>query len=158
MQKFIIIVVLLVGFGYWYNLPASIPSATLDQYQGERRINTAVPVGGSCSESRCLIVYVAPWCSSCRKLTPTIDELAKELKSEGIPVSIVVGHDSLDKVKAYAKKYSEPIYEDARGDYFQALETRGVPFFATTDSKGKIKSSLSGGFDSIDRMREELEL
>ena len=158
MQKFIIIVALLVGFGYWYNLPGSLPTITLDQYQGERRINTAVSVGGNCAEGKCLTVYVAPWCSSCRKLTPTIDELAKELKSEGIGVSIVVGHDSLDKVKAYAKKYSQPIYEDARGDYFRALETRGVPYFATTNSKGKIKSSLSGGYDSVDRMREALEL
>jgi len=159
MQKLLIGAgLLLVAAGYWLNRPAEMPSSVLDQYRGERRITQSARVGGNCPEHRCLVVYVAPWCSSCKVLTPTINSLARELKSEGVPVAIVIGHDKLAAVKAYAKDYSEPIYDDSGGEFYRAIGIRGVPFFAITDSNGKIKTTYSGGYSNVAKMRTALKI
>jgi len=156
MQKLLIVGVLLVLVGYWLNRPSEMPVSYLDRYQGERRIDSGSMVGGVCATERCLTVYVAPWCPSCNKLTPVIDQMAQDLREEGISVAVIVGNDNLGDVKAYARKYSVPVYEDANGSFYQSVGVKAVPYFAVTNRKGKIINTMLGGYSSVARMREKL--
>lgn len=158
MKKLVLIGLGLVLLGYWLNRPADMPVSFLDRYQGAKRIDKSSMVGGACLTERCLTVYVAPWCPACKQLTPVIDDLAKELKEEGISVAIIVGNDSLPKVQAYAKKYSTPVYEDALGTYYRAIGVKAVPYFAVTNRKGKIVNTMLGGYLSVASMRSQLEI
>jgi len=47
-----------------------------------------------------------------------------------LPVSIVIGDDSLAEVQRYAQKYTETIYEDASGDFYHSVGVRGVLFLS----------------------------
>ncbi len=156
MKKLLVAGLCLVLVGYWMNRPKDMPVGFLDRYEGERRIDKASMVGGVCSTDRCLTIYVAPWCPYCTQLTPVIDQMARDLQSEGVSVALIVGSDSLGKVKAYAKKYSVPVYEDANGDYYRSIGVTAVPYFAVTNASGKIVETMLGGYTSVASMRQEL--
>ena len=158
MKKFVFILLGLCLIGWWSDRPKDMPSAQLASYKNARPSGESASVGGECDSDKCLVVYVAPWCSSCKRLTPTINDLVEELESEGISAKIVVGKDSMNEVLDYSKRFNSTILEDSSGRFFSALPARGVPYFAVANQNGKIISELSGGYKAVSDMRAMLDI
>jgi thiol-disulfide isomerase/thioredoxin len=144
--------------GWFINQPGDMPQAQLDQYAQAQLLKPSVDVGGPCQQDKCLIVYVAPWCPSCKSLTPMINDLFGDLTAEGISTSIVIGKDSMTKVLAYSREYTSSILVDASGDYFRKIGAEGVPYFAVTNRAGKRINTMSGGYRSVREMRAQLDI
>lgn len=144
--------------GWLINLPDDMPKASLNQYQSARLIGKYVDVGGACKQDKCLLVYVAPWCPSCKSLTPMINNLVSSVNDDGIQATVVIGNDDMREVLDYSKRYDAPILADASGAFFDQIGAKGVPYFVVTDSAGKRISEMSGGFHSAEKMRAQLDL
>ncbi len=152
-------ILLVIGlFGWFMNLPEDMPHAQLTRYDNARLVDEYIDVGGECENDKCLIVYVAPWCPSCKSLTPMINDLVSELGRDGISSKVVIGKDSMDNVLDYSKRYDMAILADANGRFFSRLGAKGVPYFAVTDGSGKRVSEMSGGYKSVDQMRAQLDI
>jgi thiol-disulfide isomerase/thioredoxin len=109
-----------------------------------------------CASDKCLVIYLAPWCPSCQKITPTIIALSEELKKEGISMSVIVGQDDLEVVSQYGSKFPFPIFTDVDGSYYRELGINGVPYFAVTDVEGHIGEDLYGGYARVADLRKKL--
>ena len=158
MKKIIFILLGLCFIGWWSDLPKNMPNAQLASYKNAQPSGEYASVGGECDSDKCLVVYVAPWCSSCKRLTPMINSLVEELESEGVSAKIVVGKDSMKAVMDYSKRFDSTILEDSSGRFFNALPTRGVPYFVVANESGKIVSDLSGGYRTVRDMRAVLDI
>ncbi|WP_087017378.1 peroxiredoxin family protein [Thaumasiovibrio subtropicus] len=113
---------------------------------------------GVCSQPKCVVVYVAPWCPHCHNRRPTIISLVHALRQEGIPVEVVIGKDSITEVREYARKYPFPVSYDAGGDRYRNMRVPGVPYFRVINASGKSIKSLSGGFNSVGQLRAALKV
>jgi thiol-disulfide isomerase/thioredoxin len=154
-----IAVLVSVGILAWFiSLPDKLPQAQLDRYSNARLLEKYVEVGGACEHDKCLIVYVAPWCPSCKLLTPMINKLVSDLSREGVKATVVIGKDSMNEVLNYSKSYEAPILVDANGYYFDKIGAKGVPYFAVANREGKRISEMSGGYQYVNQMRAQLEL
>ncbi len=156
MNRTLLILLVLGLLGWFISLPSDLPQAYLDQYKNARLTQQSVSVGGACESDKCLVVYVAPWCPSCKSLTPMINELSAQLDREGIQASIVIGKDSMDKVLEYSKRFDQKVLIDSSGRYFSQIGARGVPYFAVTNQSGKRLEEMSGGYREVSHMREQL--
>ncbi|MFT6407120.1 MAG: thiol-disulfide isomerase/thioredoxin [Arenicella sp.] len=154
-----IVILLAIGlFGWFINLPEDMPKASLERYHNARLLTKHVEVGGACSQDKCLLVYVAPWCPSCKSLTPMINDLISSVSKDGIEATVVIGNDTMRKVLDYSKRYDAPILADANGVFFDQIGAKGVPYFVVTNSAGKRIAEMSGGYHRAEQMRAQLEL
>ncbi len=113
-------------------------------------------VGGGCLSETCVIVYVAPWCPTCRKLKPMIQALRNELMAEGIQVDVVVGNDSRSQILQYAQDFSFPVFTDVSGAFYREQDMEAVPYFVVTDQLGEIRTEYRGGYTQVGHMRQAL--
>lgn len=157
-MKKIVILVSIACFGWYINLPSDMPQTTLARYNNARLIDQQVSVGGPCEQEKCLVVYVAPWCPSCKSLTPMINDLVSDLQRDGIKATVVIGKDSMKNVLDYSKRYKVPILADASGGFFSEMGAKGVPYFAVSNKHGKRVSEMSGGYYDVNQMRAQLDL
>lgn len=135
-----------------------MPKASLNQYKSARLVGKNVDVGGACKQEKCLLVYVAPWCPSCKSLTPMINQLVASVSSDGIEATVVIGNDDMNQVLDYSKRYNKAVLADASGAFFDLIGAKGVPYFAVIDSNAKRISEMSGGYISVETMRTQLNL
>lgn len=117
----------------------SLPELTFPDAQGRE---TFIP---ECAKSRCLTVYVAPWCPACRSATAAIQALQGYLPSRGIPVRVVVGADEDAKLRAYAREFGEKTLLDAGGRW----DVGGVPHFFVSDDVGGVHVNKSGAWSGL---------
>ena len=115
-------------------------------------------IADNCLADECLIVYVSPWCPTCKKIRPTIIALVETLRKEGKSASLIVGKDKANRVTAYAKNFPFPIIEDPTGIYWKEMKMAGVPYFAVINNKGKILKDHFGGYTSVEAFRRKLEI
>ena len=94
----------------------------------------------SCPTRKCLTVYVAPWCPTCRAASPLIKSLRDYLFKKHIDTRIVVGMDQPSEIRKYAEKYGPQTLLDPSGD----LRVDGVPHFTVSNARGDILADVSG--------------
>jgi len=87
-----------------------------------------------------------------------INELVSELDDEGIKATVIIGKDSIEEVLDDSKRYEVPILADASGRFFRDIGAKGVPYFAVSNSDGKLISEMSGGYLEVKHMREQLDI
>lgn len=95
----------------------------------------------TCSTTKCLTVYVAPWCPHCRAATPMILALRDYLKTRGVETRIIVGLDKLEAVRAYAETFGEGTFLDTEG---RISPPGGVPALIVSDSSGRVLHQQAG--------------
>lgn len=134
-----------------------MPSEVLKVHDKNALVQRSGDISG-CVTDKCLIIYIAPWCPTCQKITPTIISLVDELKNEDITVTVVVGKDKYKRVVAYANKFPFPVLTDANGSYFKKAGLEGVPYFAVTNSKGDVLNDYFGGYTKVKSFRKKLEI
>ncbi|WP_299871320.1 redoxin family protein [uncultured Cocleimonas sp.] len=147
----------LVGF-LFFGQSSTMPTAIL-QVHNENPFNEVDgSVGGRCMGEKCLTVYVAPWCPACKSLRPTIIDMAKTLKDEGVDVKVIIGKDTQQATEKYAASYPFPVLLDPSGEFFEKAQQRGVPFFMVSDREGKVVNNMAGGTTDVVAMRDMLKI
>lgn len=152
------IAAIIAYFLFTIDSPKDMPEHQLAIYGQDEYGPLDGNIGGRCFEEKCLTIYVAPWCPQCKRAQPMILKLTKELRAEGVNVSVVVGSDSLKAVKDYAKNYPFPVLLDADKSFYNKTKQNGVPFFISSNQKGKIIQSQAGFYNQVSEMRKRLEL
>jgi thiol-disulfide isomerase/thioredoxin len=106
--------------------------------------------------SRCLIVYLAPWCPYCKSSQKVLVALENQLKKLGSSngIRVVVGMDTKEKLEKYASNFSLPVYIDDSKDLYNLLNCSGVPSWTVIDMEGHTIFQESGSYAS----RENKEL
>ena len=112
-----------------------LPDVRLPTYAAQQAASLA-----SCSMAKCLTVYVAPWCGSCRAATPMLLKLRRYLQDRGVETRFVVGKDEAPALRAYAEIFGP----DTQLDIDDSLSVGGVPHFFVSDSSGGIVKEVSG--------------
>ena len=103
--------------------------------------------------------FWASWCGPCRLSLPALDELYKELRSEGLQVVAisvdVVEEDSLDFLQRYSVSY--PVAIDTTGDTARSYAVSGMPSGYLIDRTGVIRA-VHVGFKRGDeeKLRQEI--
>lgn len=151
-----IVISCVLAFIFIISRPSTMPQESLTVHDQNSIHQRSDYVGGGCATDKCLIVYLAPWCPTCQKITATIISLASEMEKEGMTVTVVVGKDKLQKITAYANRFPFPVLTDANGSYFTKAEMVAVPYLAVTNSKGEVLNDYSGGYASVKAFRKKL--
>ena len=138
--------------------PSKMPNASLPIFNGELQADTKKSVGGYCTFEKCLTIYLAPWCPSCRSAHSMILELVEDLEKSNITTNLVLGMDSPEKLSEYAQTFPFPVLLDTDRTYFEQLDGKGVPLFIVSNSNGKIIEKISGAHQSASIMRRGLSL
>jgi thiol-disulfide isomerase/thioredoxin len=152
--KFIVGLFLLVVL-YLAMRPELMPGHALPVQNGVLR-ETPRLAGGMCSAERCLTVYLAPWCPSCRRAEPMVAQLREVLTREGRPVTVVMGMDEPAALEAHARDLGYPVLLDVDGRVERDAGIRGVPYFIVTDRQGRIVSRQAGAYDAVEPNRRAL--
>lgn len=158
MNKLIIFSLVAIAAFFFFKKSDDMPQQLLTVYGQDEYGSVDGNVGGKCIESKCLTIYVAPWCPQCARAKPMILKLTEELRAEGVEVAVVVGSDSQKAVEDYAKKYPFPVLLDADKSFYSKTGLRGVPFFISSNNEGKIIQSVAGFNNNVADMRSRLEL
>ena len=145
-------------FSFAITLTANAANTQQHTFDNYVMIEKPKVIADNCLVDECLIVYVAPWCPTCKKIRPTIIALVEALKKEGKSVTLIVGKDKPQRVTAYAKNFAFPILEDPTGIYWKEMKMVGVPYFAVINSKGKILNDHFGGYTSVEAFRMKLNI
>ncbi len=111
----------------------------------DERLPTLAGIPGpslaSCPTEKCLTVLVAPWCSICHQVAPSIRILRRTLDKAGVASRVVVGSSNdLPAIKKFAAEFgSDTLLDDG-----ETLHSRGVPCFLVTDRHGKVLKAVNG--------------
>ncbi|WP_158587171.1 TlpA family protein disulfide reductase [Motilimonas pumila] len=136
----------------------SMPRLPLDLYQASSGETRKGLNAGQCLSDQCVVIFVAPWCPTCHKLTPMMNELAAQLKAEGIDTQVVIGKDDMAEVKQYAGRFDFAVFTDPEGQSFKQVGLKGVPAFYAVNRSGDIKASIEGGYPEVARLRKALKI
>lgn len=158
MIKFILMTVAAVAIYLTVFKADSMPTLPLDLYQASSGETRQGLNAGQCLTDQCVVIFVAPWCPTCHKLTPMMNKLAAELKSQGIETQVVIGKDDLAEVKAYAQRFDFAVFTDPEGESFKQVGLKGVPAFYAINRSGDITASIEGGYPEVERLRNALKL
>ncbi|MFN7550745.1 MAG: TlpA family protein disulfide reductase [Pseudomonadota bacterium] len=156
MGKLIIGALLLLGLAVMLR-PETLPGHTLAVQAGAVK-EPARTVGGACSAERCLTVYLAPWCPSCRRAEPMLAQLRAALARDGLRVDVVVGMDDAAALESYARSLGYPVLLDVDGKVQRDGGVRGVPYFIVTDRSGEVVDRQAGAFGDVESNRRALGL
>ena len=90
-------------------------------------------------KTRCLLVYSAPWCPTCRSRTAFLGELAAVArKYPKLGVKVVVGLDEAAALRNFAQSISAPTILDEDRTVAASLGVHSVPHYFWLDEKGTI--------------------
>ena len=94
---------------------------------------------------RCVTVYVAPWCSVCKRAMPTIEKIREFISDQdGVGFQIIVGKDEAAAIDSMAKLYSAGVYLDYQDEFAGAMRISSVPTWIVWDRERIIVSRISG--------------
>ncbi|MFI5361626.1 MAG: hypothetical protein ACHQ49_06630 [Elusimicrobiota bacterium] len=107
-----------------------------------------------CPTSKCLTVYVAPWCPHCRGASPLISAVREDVAKRGVTTRIVVGMDQEQAVVSYAEQFGPDTLLDLGSEF---KFTVGVPAVFVSDARGVI-SKMRAGLPEISPPSDAAEL
>jgi hypothetical protein len=152
-----VVVLIIICYFVWGRSPSTMPKESMVYYDktstvqsSKRRLN--------CPENRCLTIYLAPWCSVCRNSHTAILDVVKQLETQGIETTIVLGLDKHEALVAYAADFPFPVYFDQNKALFESLEMKAVPSYVVWLPSRKITTRKAGGTNSAAAILGHLEL
>lgn len=154
MLKTVLMVFIVLGGLIYISRPHHVPSTSLPVFLTGSPVGVR-NVGGACPKSRCLLIYVAPWCPSCKQLNITMVALRDELEAEGVQVDFVIGMDKMPKLQAYSAGYNKTVMLDDQG-FHKKAKIKAVPYFAVVNRRGNVENSMYSGYDDVSAMRTKL--
>ncbi|CAH0533377.1 hypothetical protein VST7929_01243 [Vibrio stylophorae] len=157
-MRLLVLLSLCLGIVFFYQTGGE-PMPTMQLLQTQLNDDDAGLVSvGDCEAEKCVMVYLAPWCGTCRAASPMIVQMKAQLEQEGIPMQVVIGNANGSQVQQYAAQFPFNVALDPMGAYSHQLENKGVPYFVVFNKKGKRVSDYGGAYLQVDAMRGALEI
>lgn len=97
-----------------------------------------------CPTAKCLTVVVSPWCPHCRAVAGVLGGMRAWLPKHGVEMRIVVGDDSEEAVRDYAKAFGPSTLVDP-SSLFKI--PGGVPAFLVSTNGGAVLRKESGAWE-----------
>lgn len=96
--------------------------------------------------SKCLVVYLAPWCGTCKSAVEVVNEMSKYFgtSSSRVGLRVVLGMDKQEALNEFAKSFTENVYFDPSGEYLRAIGGGGVPGWWVIDDSNMIQTHFAG--------------
>ncbi len=96
---------------------------------------------------RCIVVYLAPWCSACRRSLDVVRQL-NEMFGEDPEVGLLVfvGSAPRGDVEAMAAQIEGPVFVDPDAVLWDQLGVEGYPHWFTLDGRGQILQTVAGTY------------
>ncbi len=108
---------------------------------------------------RCLVVYLAPWCSYCQRSIPIIQELRQHWEETGdIGIIAVIGRDSPGRIQEMAGKVGEGSYVDLDGSFWKKTGVQGVPVWFLINDQGEVQQTIPGAPQNSAMLLADLQL
>lgn len=116
--------------------------------------------GNSCrGKSRCIAVYMTPWCPTCKATVPIVQALMRTPPDSSTGVIAVVGGDTRARIDSIRSMIGESALADYENKFAEALKVRAVPHWFVWDSNGKILRSLAvGPPNDVGSMEEQAKI
>jgi hypothetical protein len=113
---------------------------------GAAGLTTVGGEGDPCAgRTRCVVVYLAPWCGACKLSLPLIANLRRELEARTIGFRIVVGSGPAEALRAMAAQIGGRVQLDERGEFARAAGVRSFPSWWLLDGQARVRAHFSGG-------------
>jgi thiol-disulfide isomerase/thioredoxin len=131
----------LIGLATWWLFPR--PSVSPDVFVHALQQNTR----DSCaSAERCVIVYLASWCPTCKKSVPLVKELRSYINgSDGkVGLRVVIGRGDEAESREYGRSTGGTFLLDDTDAIFSALKGRVVPSWWVLNAQGEILTTSEG--------------
>lgn len=88
------------------------------------------PVGECQAESKCLTIYLAPWCPACHAyIKNQHSQVVAAAKEKGVGILLVSGGDEAEKVREYAKTLGRTAATDETDSFRTRNRINFFPFF-----------------------------
>lgn len=154
-MRVLVIVLALAGGAWWLlsgpsNEPlktAELPTLGLDAYRHAPR-GASHPCQGA---RRCLVVYIAPWCSACKRSMPLMNRLEERLADHPdagmVAVMGTLGR-SWEGRDRMANRIDMPLYLDTDGAFWDNSDgdLTGTPAWIAYDGAGDVIGTMNGGY------------
>jgi thiol-disulfide isomerase/thioredoxin len=108
--------------------------------------------------TRCLVVYLAPWCPYCKRSVPIVQKLQERWEGDEIGIVAVIGADSSENIQAMAKTVGEGSYVDLDQSFGKQMGVKGVPAWFLMNDRGEVLTSFSGAPADVSGLLAKLDL
>ena len=130
-------------------LESELPTRDLDVYP-ER--DTPRGMDHPCyGADRCLVAYVAPWCSACKQSIPLINRVGEELERDpraGLVTVMGTLGGAWDGHEQVAERIDTALFIDRDGTYWRSVaeHAQGTPAWISHDGDTRVIGALTGGW------------
>lgn len=124
------------------NVPPRAPSA--DAFE---RLRAAIPKDAPCATRRyCLVVMVAPWCSSSNNSEHFIQTLGRRFAQGDLGIQVIVGDAEPQSASRYARRFGNFGLAEPEGNLNRLLGDWRYPAWWLIEDQHTILAYWSGGF------------
>ena len=125
---------------------ATLPASDLRAYMSRTIDLDSHPCMG---RTRCLVVYLAPWCGACRQaksFVPYIRDVISNHEDAGFMVVVGKGWGNFKGGYDMARDIGGRVYIDAEASYWRVLrkEVKAVPAWVLFDGVGDVVETQTG--------------
>ncbi len=136
----IVVIVLLVS--RWDRSPSAVSPGLF----GALAAAEGTPPDTCAGKAKCLVVYTAPWCSTCHAAIPFLKEAAQQFSSSShTGFKIVIGTDEPRHNKEMAALMPGFSYLDNTGAFASALHVSAFPTWIMLDAQGQVLRRFASG-------------
>lgn len=102
----------------------------------------------------CLYVYVSPWCPSCHRFLPHIQEIRGAWKEPGRPgLKVIIGNDKPAAIAEMAGQIGAPTYMDEKERFRAGLRITSIPRLIVVGPSRRI---VAEGDDALEWLNDEI--
>ena len=105
---------------------------------------TEAAASDPCAGRRCVIVYMAPWCPSCKGAKPLVRTLRTKLPAQDAALKVVIGQCERAAAQAMASEVGGAVFFDPDGAYYRAMKANGVPSWLALDRDQRVLGRMAG--------------
>jgi thiol-disulfide isomerase/thioredoxin len=149
MNRWLALLFVLLAVFAWKFRPGYRGPGQLAGESGLIAASKGADVQDPCSgKQRCLVVYLAPWCSACKAVTPQLLQVRDRWKGSATRgIKFIVGADSDEKNRALALSIGEGAYIDQGDAYRRAMKVQHFPTLWVVDENAKVITADRGAYD-----------
>jgi hypothetical protein len=113
------------------------------------RLRQTIPESAPCATRRyCLLVMVAPWCSSSNNSEYFIQTLGKRFAQGSLGIQVIVGDDEQQSASSYARRFGNIGLAEPEGDLNRLLGDWRYPAWWLVEDRQTILAYWRGGFST----------